>query len=70
MKAQVADLPSLSAHADYVEILAWLGGCPKPPRHTYVVHGEPSAAQHLQAQIARELQWPSSVARYQEVVTL
>jgi metallo-beta-lactamase family protein len=59
VRARVESLDGFSAHADRSEILAWLGGFETPPRRTYVVHGEPSAAEAL-AQAIRAL-WRSDV---------
>ncbi len=44
VRATVETLDGLSAHADREEILRWLGGFRRPPRRTWVVHGEPSSA--------------------------
>jgi metallo-beta-lactamase family protein len=35
---------NLSAHADYSEVLAWLGGFESAPKTTFITHGEPVAA--------------------------
>ncbi len=43
VRAEVRQLSGLSAHADRDELLRWLGPLP-PPRRTFVVHGEASAA--------------------------
>jgi metallo-beta-lactamase family protein len=51
-----------SAHADQGEILRWLRGFKRPPRMTYIVHGEPEAALVLRAKIAGDLGWPATVA--------
>ena len=48
IRAEVTNLPALSAHADCDELLRWLGGFEKPPRRTFVVHGEPVASDALQ----------------------
>jgi metallo-beta-lactamase family protein len=50
----------LSAHADSDEILHWLGGFAKPPRRTFLVHGEPNASEALRVRIGRELRWECS----------
>ncbi len=55
--AEVVTLDTLSAHADADEILAWARRMPKPPRETFVNHGEPSASDTLRARIKRELGW-------------
>lgn len=43
INAEVTQLHSVSAHADYQEIIDWIGGLPKP-RTVYITHGEPSAS--------------------------
>ena len=45
IRAEVAQLDGLSAHADRVELLEWLRGFRTPPRRTFVTHGEPAAAE-------------------------
>ena len=49
--AEVVKIDSLSAHADYSEILAWLKNFKRPPRHTFVTHGEPAAADEMRRRI-------------------
>lgn len=62
VRAQVLVSDAYSAHADQGEILRWLGGFKRPPRMTYIVHGEPDAAQALRAKITKDLGWPATVA--------
>ncbi|MBQ0931627.1 MBL fold metallo-hydrolase RNA specificity domain-containing protein [Ideonella alba] len=57
IRARVEHLSGLSGHADADELMAWLRHLPRPPRQTYVVHGEPEAADALRQRIARELGW-------------
>ena len=38
--ARVEKIDSMSAHADSEEVLRWLGGFTRPPRTTFLVHGE------------------------------
>jgi metallo-beta-lactamase family protein len=64
IRAQVCSLDTLSAHADADEILQWLRGFSKPPRQTYVIHGEPNAADTLRRRISQELGWPVCVPEY------
>jgi metallo-beta-lactamase family protein len=70
VEAEVRDLPMLSAHADAEEILAWLRGFRRPPAMTYVVHGEPSAADALRHRIEEELGWACRVPEQGERVAL
>lgn len=68
--ASVETIHGLSAHADQSEILRWLNGFQRAPRRTYVVHGEPFAAQTLRDIISRKLGWNVSVARDLQTVSL
>jgi metallo-beta-lactamase family protein len=70
VRAQVTQIETLSAHADSEEILAWLSGFEKPPRQTFVVHGEPDAADALRRRIQNELGWNCRVPEYLEQVEL
>jgi metallo-beta-lactamase family protein len=51
VRAQVQVIDSFSAHGDYTEILQWLKGFKRPPRKTFLVHGEPKAAQAMKEHI-------------------
>jgi metallo-beta-lactamase family protein len=51
VKAHIAHLNSMSAHADSTEILQWLGGFSRRPEITYLVHGEPAPMDTLKASI-------------------
>jgi metallo-beta-lactamase family protein len=62
VRARVETIDGLSAHADREEILRWLGGLHRPPRQTWVVHGEPSAATALRDTIRTRLGWRAEVA--------
>ncbi len=70
IRARVESMENLSGHADYGEILRWLGRFPKGPQKTYLVHGEPAAAQSLREKITQQLHWDTSVAAYLEKITL
>ena len=70
VRATVETIDGLSAHADRLEILRWLKGFVEPPRKTYIVHGEPTAADTLQEMIRLELGWSANVARDSQTVTL
>ena len=70
VRAQVAHVENLSAHADADEILAWMRAFDAPPQHTWINHGEPEAAETLRKRIEEELGWTCSVADYLEQVTL
>ena len=63
IRAEIADLTSLSAHADSDQLIRWLSGLTAPPRETFVVHGEPNASAALRDRIERELGWRCSIPR-------
>ncbi|MEU6378710.1 MBL fold metallo-hydrolase [Streptomyces sp. NPDC046909] len=67
VRAQVADVPHFSAHADAGQILDWLRHA-EPPRMTYLVHGEPDAAAALRDRIDHTLGWNAVVPRSGEHV--
>jgi metallo-beta-lactamase family protein len=48
VRAGIESIDALSAHAGQDEILRWLDGFERPPRATYLVHGEPAAAEVLE----------------------
>ena len=66
----VSRLAGLSGHADADELIDGLRGQPKPPRRTFVVHGEPEASDTLRLRIADELGWQVSVPQHGETVEL
>ena len=68
--ARVETIHGLSAHADQPETLRWLRGFRRPPRQTYLVHGEPRAADALAAAIQARYQWSVRAARDGEQVEL
>lgn len=57
VRAEVAMLDMLSAHADRNELMRWLAGLVSPPRMTFVVHGEPDASDSLRHEIKERLGW-------------
>ena len=70
VNAEVIQLGQFSAHAGKSELLRWLTGLPAPPKQTYLVHGEPSAAQSLQSAIRDNFKWSVSVARYLDTIDI
>lgn len=70
VRARVVQVDGLSAHADREELRRWLRGFRRPPRRTYVVHGEPQAADRLAAMLRTDLGWTAQVAEDHETVRL
>ncbi len=56
VRAKVSRLEGFSGHADREEILKWCEGFEKPPKVTFLVHGETSALE-AQAQTLRARGW-------------
>jgi metallo-beta-lactamase family protein len=70
VRANVEYVSNLSAHADYSEIIDWLGGFETPPKKTFITHGEPSAADAMRLHIEEQLNWQVVVPDYLETVSL
>ena len=68
--ARIERIDSMSAHADAGEILRWLSGFSRPPKMTYLVHGEPIALHALATRITTEQHWPVQIAEYRARVPL
>jgi len=70
VRASIASIGGLSAHADAPEIIGWLRRWTHAPAQTYVVHGEPEAANAMANRITTELGWPATVAELGAEVSL
>jgi len=70
VRARVERIDALSAHADSGEILRWLGGFARPPRVTYLVHGEPQASAALATAIRARYAWDVQVAGDGQTIAL
>jgi metallo-beta-lactamase family protein len=63
VKCQIRSITSLSAHGDQEDILKWLRNFEKPPKTTFINHGEPHQSDALRAKIEHELGWKVKVAK-------
>jgi metallo-beta-lactamase family protein len=70
VRANIEKISGFSAHADYNEILAWLIGFNRPPKKTFLVHGEPSSSASLAEKIQKRLGWDVVVPEFKESFTL
>lgn len=70
VRAAIRSLDGLSAHADRDELLAWVAGCPKPPKQIYLVHGEPQQAASLEQAIRERFGYSVAVAQDGQTVPL
>jgi metallo-beta-lactamase family protein len=65
VRAAVRVIDSFSAHSDYSEILQWLRAFKRPPRKTFLVHGEPTAAQAMKDHIVSAFgDWQVEIPTY------
>jgi metallo-beta-lactamase family protein len=70
VRARVHNLSMLSAHADQDELMRWADGLKSPPKQTYVIHGEPDAADALRHALEEKLNWACQVPDHLQQVTL
>ncbi len=70
INAEVDFISNLSAHADYSEMLDWLGHFEQAPIKTFLTHGEPVAADTFRRHIEEKLAWDVVVPEYLETIEL
>jgi metallo-beta-lactamase family protein len=70
VRAKIMQMEGFSAHADYSEILRWLGTAQKPPKQLFLIHGEDDARAALAQRVATELAWPVHCPRNLEEIML
>ena len=66
VRCRLDKIGGFSAHADWKEVIRWLEGLPTGPRHTFLTHGEPPAANAMAARIKERFGWTVSVPTYGE----
>nr|AGC71744.1 metallo-beta-lactamase family protein, RNA-specific [uncultured bacterium A1Q1_fos_504] len=70
VRAEVVNVETMSAHADYEEILGWLVHFKRPPRQVFITHGEPAAADALRQRISERLGWHCTVPEFRDQIAL
>lgn len=55
VRAEIAKLDSMSAHADGGELMDWISRLPSKPARVFITHGEPAASASLKSRIETEL---------------
>ncbi|HET7464129.1 MAG TPA: MBL fold metallo-hydrolase [Longimicrobium sp.] len=70
VRAEVAAIEGLSAHADCEELVGWVARMAHPPKRIFLVHGEPAAADALRVRIADRLGIPCTVPGHGDRATL
>lgn len=70
VKAQIHQLEGFSAHADQQELIDWVQRFESPPKHIYLVHGEPDAQSVLKQKLVEKTGLPVSIPQLGETVEL
>lgn len=70
VKAKVAHLESLSAHADQQELLDWLKEIKNIPEKVFLIHGEPTALDAFRSKIRDSYRWNVHIPKLYEVVEI
>ncbi|MBV9670394.1 MAG: hypothetical protein JOZ43_05505, partial [Acidobacteriales bacterium] len=70
VRAEIVSFEQFSDHADTPELLEWLSTFKSAPQTTYLVHGEPAAAQALCDTITAKMHWNVHVAQWLEQVNI
>ena len=70
VKAHVAHLESLSAHADQKDLMHWMGGIKNIPEKVYLVHGEPASMDAFRVKIQTEFQWSVIMPKLNDIEIL
>jgi metallo-beta-lactamase family protein len=70
VRAEIVAFEQFSDHADTPELLEWLGSFKNAPGETYLVHGEPAAAQALCDTMSEKLKWNVHVAHWLQQVMI
>jgi metallo-beta-lactamase family protein len=70
VKAEVCGIESLSAHADWPELVQWLEQSKAAPRRVFVTHGEPAASDAFRRRLEEHFGWVVRVPADGETVEL
>tara|TARA_R110002012_G_scaffold322100_1_gene555548 strand:- start:31885 stop:33267 length:1383 start_codon:yes stop_codon:yes gene_type:complete len=70
VKARVAHLESLSAHADQNDLMHWMGGIKNIPEKVFLVHGEPASMDAFRVKIQTDLKWSVCMPKLEDVETI
>ena len=57
VRAEVREIPALSAHADQRGLIEWVASIKSPPRTVFLVHGEPASREALAAALRTAYGW-------------
>jgi metallo-beta-lactamase family protein len=68
--AEVVSIRGFSAHADEADLLDWLSTAARPPRQTFLVHGESESLAAMETAVRDRLGWPTAIPEYMSSVDL
>ena len=70
VKAKIRTLDTLSAHADFSEMLSWFEKSKITPKKVFITHGEPTAADDFRHHLMSKFNWDCQVPEHNERVEL
>jgi metallo-beta-lactamase family protein len=70
VRAEIVELHSMSAHADYVELVDWLKSVKTAPHRVFITHGEIPAATGFRTHLDKSFGWDAEIPEYKETVLL
>lgn len=70
VRAEIKSIQSLSAHADYQELIRWLSPVQTAPRRTFIIHGEINSSRGLQGHLKEKLGWESEIPNYLDIAEI
>ncbi len=70
VRAHIASVSGLSAHADASELMVWLSRREREPEQVVLIHGEYPAQEALAERLRDEFGWKSSIPELGEVFTV
>jgi metallo-beta-lactamase family protein len=70
VKARIERVHGFSGHADRDELFRWLSALKKPPKKTFIVHGEAETAETFAGFIREKTGWDVAVPSYQEQINI
>ena len=65
VRARIAQIHGLSAHADRNELFQWISGLSSAPRRVFVVHGEPQTVKQFGQFLREKTGWEISTPEYE-----
>jgi metallo-beta-lactamase family protein len=63
VRCRIAEISSLSAHGDQIEMIDWLRNFDKKPTKLFLNHGEPHQTDALRQRIEYELGWEATIPK-------